>query len=140
MIGRRLNRLSEECNQVLTTASVIGREFDFRLLAALSEVTENQLLEVIDEALEARVLEELDRGEERYQFSHALIQQTLYEELSTSRRVRLHARIGESLEEMYGRDVEAYAAELAHHFSNAESIVGAEQASVRWRRTPMRRR
>ena len=30
-IGRRLDRLSEQCNEVLTTASIIGRDFDFRL-------------------------------------------------------------------------------------------------------------
>jgi predicted ATPase len=36
-IGRRLNRLSEQCNQMLTTASIIGREFDFRLLETRTE-------------------------------------------------------------------------------------------------------
>ena len=54
-------------------------------------------------------------------FSHgihppALIQETLVEELSLTRRVRLHARIAETLEEMYGEAAEAHAAELAHHF------------------------
>ena len=37
MIGQRLNRLSERCNEVLTTGSVVGREFDFRLLSNLIE-------------------------------------------------------------------------------------------------------
>ena len=40
----------------------------------------------------------------RYQFTHALIQETLAEELSLTRRVRLHARIAEALEELYGED------------------------------------
>ncbi|MFQ6028297.1 MAG: LuxR C-terminal-related transcriptional regulator, partial [Dehalococcoidia bacterium] len=57
-------------------------------------------------------------------FSHALIQQTLAEEVTTSRRVRLHARIGEALEAMYGDDAEAHAAELAHHFAEAEAVLG----------------
>ena len=78
VIGRRLDRLSEECNRLLTTVSVIGREFDFRLLRALSQDTdESRLLELLDEALEARVIEETAGGGERYQFSHSLIQQTL---------------------------------------------------------------
>ena len=98
VIGRRLNRLSEECNRVLTVASVIGREFDFRLLNVLSDTTEEDLLQVLDEALESSVIEEVPGGHERYQFSHALVRQTLVEELSTSRRGRMHARIGEALE------------------------------------------
>ena len=89
----RLKRLSKGCNRVLATASVVGREFDFRLLSALSEeIIEASLLELVDEALAAHVIEELPEARERYQFSHALIQETLSEESSTSRRVRLHAR------------------------------------------------
>src|ERR671915_91426 len=95
VIGQRLNRLSESCHETLTTASVIGREFDFRLLRTLSdEVTDEQLLGAIDEALATRLVEELPGGRERYRFSHSLTQQTLAEGLSSSRKVRWHARIG----------------------------------------------
>jgi hypothetical protein len=53
----------------LTIASVIGREFDFRLLQTLSGgTTEEQLLRVIDEALAAHVVEESPGGRERYIF------------------------------------------------------------------------
>jgi DNA-binding CsgD family transcriptional regulator len=128
VIAQRLNRLSEFCYETLTTASVIGREFDFRLLRTLSdEATDEQLLGVIDEALAARLVEELPGGRERYRFSHALIQQTLAEELSSSRKVRWHARIGEALEELYGVDVEAHAAELVYHFAKAEPVLGPEK-------------
>ncbi len=127
VMGRRLDRLSEECNRALTVASVIGREFDFKLLNALSDTTEDELLRVLDEALESSLIEEVSGGAERYQFSHALVQQTLVEELSTSRRVRMHARIGEVLEELYGNDLEARAAELAYHFSEAQTLVGTEK-------------
>ena len=48
-IGRRLNRLSDHCNQMLTTASVVGQEFEFRLLNSLmSDTTEDQLLAAMD--------------------------------------------------------------------------------------------
>ena len=128
VIGRRLNQLSRECNRVLTMASVIGREFDFRLLAVLVEgMSEDELLNVLEEVLEAHTIEEVAGSSERYQFSHALIQQTLYEELITRRRVRLHARIGEALEGLYGVDVEAHAAELALHFAEAEPMLGTEK-------------
>ena len=68
-----------------------------------ANIDEDRVLEALEEALEARLIEALPRGLERYQFSHALIQQALSEELSPSRRVRLHARIGDALEELYGQ-------------------------------------
>lgn len=127
-IGQRLNRLSVACNDVLTSASIIGREYDFRLLSRVeSSLQDDRLLEVIDEALNSHLIEEIPGSGERYQFSHALVQQYLAESLSASRRVRLHALIGESLEELYGEDVDAHAGELAYHFTQAASIIGADK-------------
>ncbi len=60
MIGRRLDRLSERCNETLTVASVVGREFTLDQLSPLIEdISADRLLEVLEEALAARVLEEL---------------------------------------------------------------------------------
>jgi DNA-binding CsgD family transcriptional regulator/tetratricopeptide (TPR) repeat protein len=127
-IGHRLNRLSDHCNQALSTASIIGREFEFRLLRQLSsENSEEQLLAAIDEALEAHLVEELPWSAEAYRFSHALIQETLASELSAARRVRLHARIAQVLEELYGLQAEAHAPELAYHFAEAEPVLGIEK-------------
>ena len=128
VIGRRLDRLSERCNETLTIASVVGREFTLDQLSPLIEdISGDRLLDVLDEALSARVIEELPQSVGRYQFTHALIQETLAEELSTTRRVRLHGRIAQVLEELYGADVEAHAAELAHHFAEAQSVAGTEK-------------
>ncbi len=128
VIGRRLNRQSQRCNETLTIASVIGREFELRQLAPLVEdISEDRLLEVLEEALSARIIEELPQSVGRYQFTHALIQETLIEELTTTRRVRLHARIAEALEELYGETAGTHAAELVQHFAEAESVLGFEK-------------
>ena len=128
VIGRRLERLSEHCNETLVVASVIGREFGLdELERVIGDLAEDRLLELLDEALSARVIEELPRSLGRYQFTHALIQETLAEELSLTRRVRLHARIAEALEQLYGADADAHAAEFAHHFGEAEALVGPEK-------------
>jgi tetratricopeptide (TPR) repeat protein len=128
VIGRRLNRLSQRCNQTLTTAAIIGREFSLEQLKPLiDDTTDDWLLEALEEALAARVIEELPRSVGRYQFSHALIQETLAGELSTTRKVRLHARIAQALEKLYGQQAEAHAAELARHFAEAESVLGIEK-------------
>jgi DNA-binding SARP family transcriptional activator len=125
-IGRRLDRLSGPCNETLTVASVIGREFALEQLAlATDDVSEGLLLEVLEEARAAHVIEELPGTGSRYQFTHALIQGTLADELSLARRARLHARIAEALEDLYGADAETRAAELAHHFGEAEAVLGA---------------
>ena len=135
-IGRRLNRLSERCNDTLTIAAVIGREFELRQLQPLissassgQALSEDQLLEVLDEAVGARIVDELPQPTGRYQFSHALIRDTLADELSLTRRVRLHARIAEALEKLYeaAPDMSGYAAELAHHFSEAQEVLGTER-------------
>lgn len=126
VIGQRLNRLSTECEGVLTTAAVIGREFDFELLGSLSEeATESQLLALIDEALDASLVQEVAGHRDIYQFSHALVQQTLRERLSNSRRVRLHLKIGETLETLFGDKPNEYAAELAYHFAEAAPVAGS---------------
>ena len=128
VIGRRLNRLSQRCNEALTVASILGREFTMAQLRPLvEEVSEDRLFEVLEEALASRVVEELPQSVGRYQFTHALIQETLAAELSLTRRVRLHGRIAEALEELYGADAEAHATELAHHFAQAEAVVGTEK-------------
>ncbi len=128
MIGRRLDRLSERANEILTIAAVIGRDFTLDALKELAEdTTEGQLLDVLDEALDAKIVEELSDAHGHYQFTHALMQQTLTDELSAARTVRFHARIGEVLERIHGDDADAHAAELVPHFAEAEPILGPDK-------------
>ncbi|MFQ6029655.1 MAG: helix-turn-helix transcriptional regulator, partial [Dehalococcoidia bacterium] len=128
VIGRRLNRLSQQCNRVLKAASIVGRDFYFGLLNALVDDSEERdLLEAVEEAVRAFLIEEVPGAGERYRFTHALIHETLAEELTISRKVRLHARIAEALEELYGANVETHAAELTHHFAEAEAVLGPEK-------------
>ena len=128
VIGRRLDHLSGPCNETLTVASAIGRDFTLDQLRRLTDgLSEDLLLELLEEAMAAHVIEELASAPGRYQFTHALIQGTLADELSLTRRVRLHARIAETLEELYASDAESHAAELAHHFGEAQAVLGPRQ-------------
>jgi DNA-binding SARP family transcriptional activator len=127
-IDRRLDRLPEPCNRCLRIASVIGRDFSLlQLTRLIGDLTEDQILEALEEALAAHVIEELPGTPGSYEFTHALIQGTLADELSQTRRARLHARIAEVLEELYGNQADAHAAELAHHFAAAETVLGADK-------------
>ena len=50
VIGQRVERLSEQCRDVLAAASVMGREFELERLMRLSELPRDELLDVLDEA------------------------------------------------------------------------------------------
>src|SRR5262245_7246919 len=129
VIGKRLNRLSPPCNQMLTIAAVVGREFALEELVHLIDgASDEHVLEMLEEAVAARVIEEVPQTIGRYQFTHALIQATLYDEMATVRRVRLHRRVGEVLEEVYRTDLEPYLAQLAHHFGMARQSGDVEKA------------
>jgi DNA-binding SARP family transcriptional activator len=115
VISRRLAHLTEECNRVLVLAAVLGREFALAGLARLSGVPENQLLETLDEAMAARVVSDVPGAPGRLRFAHVLIRDTLYEGLTTARRVRMHRLAVEALEGLYGKESASHLAELAHH-------------------------
>jgi DNA-binding SARP family transcriptional activator len=116
VIARRLRGLSKECRRLLTLASVLGREFSLEALEHVSDSTEDELLEVLDEAFAARVLADVPGAVGRIRFSHARVRDALYDDMSVARRAQLHRRIGEALEELYRANLEPHVAELAHHF------------------------
>ncbi|MEE9284316.1 MAG: AAA family ATPase, partial [Dehalococcoidia bacterium] len=130
VIGRRLERVGEECRRVLTSAAVIGRGFSFELLEALGEVDTDALLDAIDEAERAQLIAAAEDGPEaRFRFAHELIRQTLVSGLSLPRRQRLHLRVAEAIERAYSRAPEEHAADLAHHLFQAGAAADAEKTA-----------
>ena len=113
VIGRRLSRLGVECNRMLTIGAAMPGGFDLDVVRRVLDVDDEAVLDLLDEALDAQVLRERRDAPGRYEFNHALIRQTLYSELSTPRRVRLHRQIAAALEA--GAGTEAHLGELAFH-------------------------
>ncbi len=121
-LGRRLDRLTDDANELLQIAAVAGREFRLDTLSALGDNTDDELLMLLEEGLGARVIEETDAAGQ-YRFTHALMQETLLGELSTTRRVRTHGRIGEALEQRWGQErSDERATRLASHFVEAATL------------------
>jgi class 3 adenylate cyclase/tetratricopeptide (TPR) repeat protein len=114
VIGQRLSRLREETQDVLHAASVLGQTFQFEELQEIGELGERELEDALDEAIEAGLVR--DDGRAGYSFDHALTQQSLYAELSTRRKRRLHLAAGEALEKLPERKRDTRIAELAWHF------------------------
>jgi DNA-binding CsgD family transcriptional regulator len=119
VIGTRLNRLSAACNEVLAAAAVIGRSFSRPILDRLLDPPALERCgAALEEALAASMIEErATRG--TFQFRHALIRETLYEEQPATRRSDLHLRIGAALEALYGHDPAPHLSAFAHHYCAA---------------------
>jgi predicted ATPase len=99
VIARRLAHLSDECNRVLVLAAVLGREFDHAALASMIEVSVDELLETLDEAMTARVVSDVPGASTRSRFAHVLIRDALYDSLTSARRVYLHRKAVDVLED-----------------------------------------
>lgn len=98
VIAQRVVRLSGPCKDLLVDASVLGREFGLDALARLGGLPRAELLEVLHEAMTERVVGEVPGSHGRMRFGHALIRDTLYDGLTSARRLELHRRAGESHE------------------------------------------
>src|SRR5256885_3460530 len=123
VVGRRLDRLSEDCNRVLAVASAIGREFSVEVVERVAELPRDRVLELLEEAEEQRIVSDTSQpGTLQFMFSHALVREALYEELGVTQRVRLHRRIAEAIEEICVDDREAHLGELAHHFLEGQEL------------------
>ena len=128
VIGKRLNRLSLPAARYLSIASCIGRHFDLHLLMRLeADKTEDELLEALEEALNEHLVEVVPETQQ-FRFSHALIRETLYDEMLGLRRSRLHLRIGEMIEQQNGPDDSTSWTQLAYHFSEAGPGAAAGKA------------
>ena len=117
VVGRRVSRLGDLGTKVLSIASVIGRDFELSLLATVSDLDEDTLLDVLDKACEAALIENVEAN--RYTFVHALIEHTLYDSVSPTRRGRLHRSVAEAIEAQVRDRTEGRVAELAYHWARA---------------------
>jgi DNA-binding SARP family transcriptional activator len=127
----RLARLPDGTGHVLDAAAVAGAEFDADVLADVVEVDLESALDALEAAERARLIRStgvLDR----FTFAHALVQQTIVDELPGGRRVRLHARIAQALERAAATRTVAVG-DLAAHFTAAGTLVDAARG-VRYAR------
>ncbi|MFC0450996.1 BTAD domain-containing putative transcriptional regulator [Rhodococcus jostii] len=122
VLRRRIARLPELAVSVLRLAAVVGRESDIDVLTRAAEVDEDTVFDALESGVIAGLLGEPRAGTVR--FTHALVRDTLYSDLTRLRRSRWHARVGAALEELRPHDVAA----LAHHFTEALSATTARQA------------
>jgi len=128
VVGRRLTRLSDTSGRALSAAAIVGHQFEVDVVSRVADLGEDDLLDALDEAAAANLV--IDDGIGQYRFAHALVQATLEEELSTTRRARLHRRTALALEELHAGLLEEIAPQLAHHW--AETADPDPSTAIRW--------
>jgi predicted ATPase len=128
LIRQRLHRLPDACQNALKIASVIGREFDLRLLREVSRLPAEQLLDGLGTSVRAGIIRAPSGIAVRYRFVHDLIREAVYDDLSPSRRIQLHEQVGWALERLYKTESSPNYARVAHHFVLAAPLTGHEPA------------
>ena len=128
VIGARVGRLGPDAERVLSTAAVIGRDFDLDLLARTTTTSEDTVLDILEAAAAASLVRELADAPGHYNFAHALIQHTLYEDLGPTRRARAHRQVGEALEGLCADRPGARVGELARHWFAATQPIDLAKA------------
>lgn len=117
-LRRRLGQLSADATEMVATAAAWGQELDLAVLLRACSLSSERLLELVGEAVVAGLVAEQD-GHGR--FSHALVRETIYDDLGPVERARVHLRLGEALEAL-AEDGTALPGVLAHHWRQAAPL------------------
>ena len=135
VVRTRVLSLGPVAQSVLRSASVLGVEFDQRVLLAMCDLADDDLADVLDAAVDAGLLVAGDRTSCSMRFTHALVARALSAELGVPGRRRLHERAANALLETAERTTSsettdelpiATVAALAHHAELAGDIAAAQ--------------
>jgi predicted ATPase len=122
IIAARMDRLEDSLKRTMQVASVIGRDFAFRILQTITGMREElksylMNLQGLEFIYEKSLFPELE-----YIFKHALTQEVAYNSLLLAKRKNIHERIGKAIEEIYSNRLDELYEMLAYHFSKSENL------------------
>jgi class 3 adenylate cyclase/tetratricopeptide (TPR) repeat protein len=127
IIAARMDRLEDDLKKTMQVASVIGRDFAFRILETITEMREELKsyllnLQGLEFIYEKSLFPELE-----YVFKHALTQEVAYNSLLQKRRKTIHEKIGQAIEELWPDRLVEFYEMLAYHYSRGENLEKAYQ-------------
>jgi len=126
IIAARMDRIEDNLKRIMQVASVIGREFAYRILQSITDMSEDLKasllnLQGLEFVYEKQLFPELE-----YIFKHALTQEVAYNSLLLKKRKEIHEDIGQAIEGLYSERLEEYYEVLAYHYvrsNNQEKAV-----------------
>ena len=123
VLGRRLSRLTPNGLRLLQAGSVFGPNFDLAVLEAVTGFDAATLTDALEEALEIGLVQDVSVC----RFSHPLVREAVYAELSLPRRQRLHLQIAEAIASVHVADLDPHLSALAAHFRLAGAAAPLEK-------------
>lgn len=114
VLQRRLDQATPMAREVAGLAAAVGRDFGLNLITEASDVVADDVVRAIDELWRLRIIRELPNG---YDFSHDLLREAAYAELSPPRRWLLHRRLAQGLELIHADRRDDVAAQLAEQYA-----------------------
>lgn len=127
IIAARMDRLEDSLKRIMQVASVIGREFAFRLLQTITGMKEELKFHLLNlQGLEF-IYEKTLFPELEYVFKHALIQEVAYNSLLQKSKKEIHKKIGEAIEQIYTERLGDFYEMLAYHYSKSDEYEKAQK-------------
>jgi DNA-binding SARP family transcriptional activator/tetratricopeptide (TPR) repeat protein len=114
VLRKRLDQGTAPAREVAGLAAAVGTNFTLDLLTEASDLNAGQMVEAVDELWRRRIMREFQDG---YDFSHDLLRETAYAEVSPPKRWLLHRRIAQALELLHAEDAGPVAAQLAEQYA-----------------------
>jgi len=121
VLAARMDRLSEDLKKTMQVASVIGRDFAYRLLRSILDLGDELRARLTNLVGLEILYEKALYPELEYIFKHALTQEVAYESLLKQRRQEIHGRIARAIEELYAARLEPHCELLAHHWELSDA-------------------
>jgi tetratricopeptide (TPR) repeat protein len=127
----RIDMLEEKTRDLVKLASVIGRNFFYRILAEVADTIKD-----VDDRLsylrDIQLIRERKRMEEvEYLFKHALAQEAAYQSILSEKRKELHLRIANSIQNVFKERLHEFYGMLAYHYSCGENESKAEEYMIK---------
>lgn len=127
----RLDQM-DTAKEVAQLGAVLGREFAYEFIQAISSQDEERLQADLSRLVEAELLYQRGRPPQaRFIFKHALVQDAAYTSLLKSTRQRIHQQIAQLFETRFPEAVEVQPELVAHHYTEANCT---EEAVSYWQR------
>jgi predicted ATPase/class 3 adenylate cyclase len=121
VLAARMDRLSEDLKRTMQVASVIGRDFAYRILKSIMELGEELRAHLTNLVGLEILYEKALYPELEYIFKHTLTQEVAYESLLKQRRQEIHGRIAQTIEQIYLDRLEEHYEVLAYHYERSAS-------------------
>ncbi len=121
IIAARLDRVEDNLKRIMQVASVIGREFAYRVLATITGLREELKasllnLQGLEFIYEKQLFPELE-----YIFKHVLTQEVAYNSMLLKKREEFHEKIAIAIEEIYAERLEEFYELLAYHYLRSQN-------------------